>query len=62
MKLVKITGRILHIENIDLLDKTPVLDIKPYVPEFDHLTSIRIGWLEKAGKAVAQKKSDRRFE
>jgi tRNA-Thr(GGU) m(6)t(6)A37 methyltransferase TsaA len=62
VKLVKITGLILHIANVDLLDKTPVLDIKPYVPEFDHLTSIRVGWLEKAGKAVAQKKSDRRFE
>lgn len=61
VKLVKISGRVLHIENIDLLDKTPVLDIKPYVPEFDHQASIRVGWLEKAGKAAAQMKSDCRF-
>jgi len=62
VKLVKITGRILHIENVDLLDKTPVLDIKPYVPEFDRQTAVRVGWLEKVGKNSAQMKSDCRFK
>jgi tRNA-Thr(GGU) m(6)t(6)A37 methyltransferase TsaA len=62
VKLVKITGRILHIENVDLLDKTPVLDIKPYVPEFDRQTAVQIGWLERVGRDVAQTKSDRRFK
>ena len=61
MKLVKVTGRFLHVENVDLLDKTPVLDIKPYVPDFDRPTDVRVGWLERVGKNVAQTKSDRRF-
>jgi tRNA-Thr(GGU) m(6)t(6)A37 methyltransferase TsaA len=62
VKLVKITGRILHVENVDLLDKTPVLDIKPYVPAFDCQSDVQVGWLEKLGKNGAKKKSDRRFE
>jgi len=62
VKLVKITGRILHIENIDLLDKTPILDIKPYVPLFDHQTTFRLGWLEKASNNAVHTKADRRFK
>ena len=50
--LQKIEGNILFVDQLDVLDGTPLLDIKPYVPEFDEHTDIRIGWLEKArGKA-----------
>ena len=42
-------GSILHISDIDVIDGTPLLDIKPYVPEFDVREVSRIGWLE--GKA-----------
>ncbi|MFH1624273.1 MAG: tRNA (N6-threonylcarbamoyladenosine(37)-N6)-methyltransferase TrmO [Pseudomonadota bacterium] len=62
VKLVKIKGRILHIENVDVLDGTPLLDIKPYVPEFDQQTSIRIGWLEEASTTVSRTKSNGRFK
>jgi len=62
VKLVKIEGSDLHIENIDILDETPLLDIKPYVPEFDHYPVDRIGWLEKARGGVREKRSDNRFE
>ena len=40
-------GRILHISEADMLDGTPVLDIKPYVPAFDHRPDARAGWVEK---------------
>ena len=35
VRLIKIEGNILHIEDVDILDGTPLLDIKPYVPKFD---------------------------
>jgi tRNA (Thr-GGU) A37 N-methylase len=33
LKLIKVQGNILHVENVDLLDGTPILDIKPYKPQ-----------------------------
>ena len=62
VRLLKVRSRILHIENVDIIDATPLLDIKPYVPEFDQQVSVRTGWLKEARKTVTKKKSDRRFE
>lgn len=59
--LERIEGRVLHIQNVDILDGTPLLDIKPYVPEFDSCTRVRVGWLEKARKTVMTRRSDDRF-
>jgi len=53
---------ILHIENVDIVDGTPLLDIKPYVPEFDQHPADRVGWLEQAKGKVRRKKSDDRFQ
>ena len=39
-------GRVLHVEGIDVLDGTPLLDIKPYVPPFDAFTDATLGWLD----------------
>lgn len=60
VRLKKVAGRTLHVTDIDLLDGTPVLDIKPYVGEFDRRTKTRIGWLEKA--RAKKRISDGRFE
>jgi len=62
IKLQNIQGNILYVENVDILDGTPLLDIKPYVPEFDEQTEVRAGWLEEARKEVSTKKSDERFK
>jgi len=62
VKLLKIERNILFIENVDILDGTPLLDIKPFVPEFDHYSEVRIGWLEQASDKVLQQRSDDRFE
>ncbi len=56
-----IEGGVLHVQNVDMLDGTPLLDIKPYVPEFDSHTDIRTGWLEEVRKTVATRRSDDRF-
>jgi tRNA-Thr(GGU) m(6)t(6)A37 methyltransferase TsaA len=61
VKLLRIDETVLHIENVDILDGTPVLDIKPYVPQFDQFPVDRIGWLEPAKDRVKEKRSDRRF-
>ncbi len=62
VRLDKIEDGLLHIQNLDILDGTPLLDIKPYVPEFDAPGEVRTGWLEKARKTVQSQKSDDRFK
>lgn len=61
VKLINVTQNMLIVENIDVIDGTPLLDIKPYVPEFDKQTSVRIGWLEGKGGKIQNRKSDSRF-
>ena len=61
VELVKVEGRFLDVENVDIVDGTPLLDIKPHVPEFDHPHVERIGWLEKSKRLVSNKRSDDRF-
>lgn len=53
---------ILHVQNVDILDGTPLLDIKPYVPEFDSHANVRTGWLEQARRKVSKRESDGRFK
>jgi tRNA-Thr(GGU) m(6)t(6)A37 methyltransferase TsaA len=62
VQLDEIKDGVLYIQNVDILDQTPLIDIKPYVPEFDKRVKFRTGWLEKAKKAVFNKKSDDRFK
>ncbi len=61
VNLLRVEEKVLHIENVDIVDGTPLLDIKPYVPEFDHQPAVRLGWLEEARGRVQSKRSDDRF-
>jgi tRNA (adenine37-N6)-methyltransferase len=47
VELVKIEGRTLHLRAVDLLDGTPVLDIKPYVPYADAFPDSKAGWIDE---------------
>jgi len=47
VELVKIEGRTLHLRGVDLLDGTPVLDIKPYVPYADAFPDAKAGWIDE---------------
>ena len=60
VRLLGIDGGRLRIEGVDLLDGTPVLDIKPYVREFDDRTEVRCGWLDEVKSR--EKVADGRFE
>jgi tRNA-Thr(GGU) m(6)t(6)A37 methyltransferase TsaA len=46
VKLIRRRGGVLIVRGIDVIDGTPLLDIKPYVPEFNAQGKIRIGWLK----------------
>jgi len=59
--LDRIEGGVLHVRNVDIVDGTPLLDIKPYVPEFDAAAEIRTGWLAEARKTVSDRRADERF-
>ena len=61
VRLTKVDGGTLHIEDVDIVDGTPLLDIKPYVPEFDSQKAEQIGWLSKNVGKVHELKSDERF-
>ena len=64
LSIVRLTGikeNILHVKNIDVLDGTPLLDIKPYVPEFDIRKVSKIGWMDKKIKNLAEVQDDGRF-
>ena len=61
LKLNEVRGSTLIVENVDILDGTPLLDIKPYVPAFDQPTAVRSGWLQGAADAVKRTTSDDRF-
>ncbi len=61
VRLVRVEGATLHIEDVDIADGTPLLDIKPYVPEFDVRNVERIGWLSKKADKALEVKADERF-
>jgi tRNA-Thr(GGU) m(6)t(6)A37 methyltransferase TsaA len=60
VRLMGIEDNRLSIQDVDILDGTRVLDIKPWVPDFDERTEVRIGWLEASRKREAL--SDDRFK
>ena len=62
VELLKREENILLIKGVDVLDGTPLLDIKPYVPEFDVFQVSSVGWLEKKQQHAKTRKSDRRFD
>lgn len=50
VELNRVEGGTLYVRNVDMIDGTPLLDIKPHVPEFDSPLDIRTGWLAEAGR------------
>lgn len=64
MAVVKIDeikdGRI-SISGVDMLDKTPVVDIKPYIPDFDHHEASKIGWYAESARKSQKVLADDRF-
>jgi tRNA-Thr(GGU) m(6)t(6)A37 methyltransferase TsaA len=62
VKLIRIAGCTLYIEEVDIMDGTPLLDIKPYVPAFDVRSADRTGWLSGKAEEAGDAKADERFK
>jgi tRNA-Thr(GGU) m(6)t(6)A37 methyltransferase TsaA len=60
VRLLRIEGLRLRIADVDMIDQTPLLDIKPYVPDFDRFDAVRIGWYNDV--LTAGTVADDRFE
>lgn len=61
VKLKGVKGNRVYIEGADMLDGTPLLDIKPYIGKFDEVKNSRSGWLKASDDEIRQKRSDNRF-
>ena len=61
VRLTGISGSTLTIADVDVVDGTPLLDIKPFVPDFDNREAQRTGWLTKQTARVNEVRADRRF-
>ena len=64
VQIDKIKENTVYVSNIDVLDGTPLLDIKPYVPQLyeDTIEELKIGWFEKNHNKAKSQKSDNRFK
>jgi tRNA-Thr(GGU) m(6)t(6)A37 methyltransferase TsaA len=62
VELIKIEGNELFIKGADILDHTPLFDIKPYIEKFDHPEKSRSGWMKSDIDEIADKRSDNRFK
>ena len=62
VRLLRIEGNVLHVADVDILDGTPLLDIKPYVKRFDSREDARSGWQEKIPDQTAAVRGLRNFK
>jgi tRNA-Thr(GGU) m(6)t(6)A37 methyltransferase TsaA len=61
VQLISVNDSELVIEGVDVVDGTPLLDIKPYVPEFDCHPGEKPGWFAGCGERVRSERADERF-
>ena len=62
VEIVSVVGNTVTIKGIDVLDGTPLLDIKPYIENFDRIdTPVKSGWMKATQQEVVEKRSDDRF-
>jgi len=61
VKLKRVEGNKIVVAGIDILDGTPLLDIKPYIEKFDAVKESTSGWLQANDEEISKKRSDNRF-
>ncbi len=61
VRLIGIEKNILHVQGVDMVDNTPLIDIKPYVPQFDAFPGSRAGWIDAARLSAQSVRADDRF-
>jgi len=61
VELLSRKGNILHLDGVDILEGTPLLDIKPYTAKFDLITETRNGWQDTVDEKTARRRGKRSF-
>ncbi|MCW4018642.1 MAG: tRNA (N6-threonylcarbamoyladenosine(37)-N6)-methyltransferase TrmO [Candidatus Bathyarchaeota archaeon] len=61
VRLTRIENNTLRIQEVDIVDGTPLLDIKPYVPKFDNRRAAKIGWFTQKIGNLPETRDDGRF-
>jgi tRNA (adenine37-N6)-methyltransferase len=61
VRLERVEGNVLYISGVDMIDGTPVLDIKPYIPDLNPVDDVKVGWLtsKKAEGMIRSRSGDR---
>ena len=61
VELIGRDGNVLTVKGVDILDNTPIFDIKPYIERFDRVEKSRSGWMTASEEEVRSMRSDKRF-
>ncbi len=61
VELLKVEANVVTIRGVDVLDGTPLLDIKPFIAAFDEVKDSRSGWMQASRDQVSSARSDDRF-
>lgn len=61
VRLLGIEGRVLRLSGLDILDGTPLLDIKPYTAKFDRIETVRNGWQDEVNEETASQLGKRGY-
>lgn len=61
VRLVRREGCVLHLDGLDVLDGTPLLDLKPYAPRFDPVENPRGGWTDEVDDETARRRGRRGY-
>lgn len=61
VRLLRIEGATLHLSDVDILDGTPLLDIKPYIPRFEHADDAKGGWTAQIDEETARQRGRRGY-
>ena len=61
VNLLEVNDNIIKFRGVDILDGTPIIDIKPYIKNFDKVENPTSGWMKSEENEVANKRADKRF-
>ena len=61
VRLKSVRDNIIEFAGADMIDGTPLLDIKPYIPGFDHVAQAKSGWMTASSARIKNMRSDNRF-
>ena len=62
VRLVNIEGNVLHVKDVDIIDGTPLFDIKPYIKRFDSRENVKSGWQDTIHGDVAVSRGAREYQ